>query len=154
MIKRYSKILIIFTAMLGFGCFYSFSINMTESLPHYLYFIEKHKSPKKNDYIQFEIHNHNHGHDTKYPLWVKQIKGVSGDEISILNQTVFINGKLICIAKENFLNGSKANVIVQGQIPEGYVYVYAPHKDSFDSRYQEFGLVSLDDVIGVAHPVF
>lgn len=34
----------------------------------------------------------------------------------------------------------KTNLSREGVIPYGRYFVYAPHKDSFDSRYAEIGL--------------
>jgi hypothetical protein len=35
-------------------------------------------------------------------------------------------------------------------IPEGQVFLYSPHPKSFDSRYQEVGLVQVSDLEGTA----
>ena len=41
-----------------------------------------------------------------------------------------------------------------GVIPEGSYYVYAPHKDSLDSRYAIVGWVTTDDIIGRSFSLF
>jgi conjugal transfer pilin signal peptidase TrbI len=35
-------------------------------------------------------------------------------------------------------------------IPEGQVFLYSPHPKSFDSRYQEVGLVQVNELEGTA----
>jgi conjugal transfer pilin signal peptidase TrbI len=39
-------------------------------------------------------------------------------------------------------------------IPQGKYFVWTPHIDSYDSRYDEIGLVDERTIIGVAYPLF
>jgi conjugal transfer pilin signal peptidase TrbI len=41
-----------------------------------------------------------------------------------------------------------------GPLPKGYVFVASPHERSFDSRYEEMGLLNLKDLKGRAIPLF
>ena len=44
--------------------------------------------------------------------------------------------------------------MVAQTIPQQYFFVVADHKDSFDSRYQEFGLVRENYIEGKVYPVW
>jgi type IV secretory pathway protease TraF len=49
------------------------------------------------------------------------------------------------------LNSGNGITPTQDQvIPEGQVFLYSPHPKSFDSRYQEVGLVQVSDLEGTA----
>ena len=41
-----------------------------------------------------------------------------------------------------------------GVIPAGHYYVYAPHKDSLDSRYALVGWISEEEIIGRTFSLF
>lgn len=106
------------------------------------------KSYKKGDYIIFD-----------HPLFkssiCKQIAGVAGDTIEIKNRKIYVQG----IYKGKMLDkspysGKHLTWIKDKIIPEGYVYVYAPHRYSFDSRYQGVGLVEITKIKSKAWPIF
>jgi type IV secretory pathway protease TraF len=87
-------------------------------------------------------------------------------KITIEDREVFVAGKSIGIAKpftkkfENFLKNSsdgkkygenyELHPIRINVIPSKKFFAYTPHKDSFDSRYQEIGLIDEKDIIGTA----
>ncbi|NBV06282.1 MAG: hypothetical protein EBS06_03480 [Proteobacteria bacterium] len=86
-------------------------------------------------------------------------------KITIEDREVFVAGKPIGIVKpftkkfENFLKSSSGkkygekyelHPIEIDVIPSKKFFAYTPHKDSFDSRYQEIGLIDEKDIIGTA----
>ena len=77
---------------------------------------------------------------------VKYIAAKEGDSVKIIRNSVFINGKEICKLKPN----GKFSPIMDQIIPAGYVFVMGTHPDSFDSRYEWFGLVKKEDIQGKA----
>jgi conjugal transfer pilin signal peptidase TrbI len=92
-------------------------------------------TPQRGDVISFD-----------HPLFpapiAKVVVGVAGDTVEIVNGYVFVNG----IDRGRVLDksphsGKPLTPIEPGLIPDGYVYVWAPHPESFDSRYQEIGLI-------------
>ena len=106
------------------------------------------KSYKKGDYIIFD-----------HPLFkssiCKQIAGIAGDTIEIKNSKIYIAGmyKGQMLDKSPY-SGKSLTWIKEKIIPEGYVYVYAPHRYSFDSRYQDVGLIGIDKIKSKAWPIF
>lgn len=93
--------------------------------------------------------------DTNY---VKRVIGIPGDEIKMVNDKLFINGKEYkeTYLKENKLANMKPKLTqdftlesVTGVdvIPEGYYFVLGDNRDeSNDSRY--YGLIKEDSIIG------
>jgi hypothetical protein len=90
-------------------------------------------------------------------------------KITIKDKEVKVSGNLIGVAKpfikkfEDFLKGNSSlkdelkdrknlrlHAISPGVIPPHQFFAYTPHKDSFDSRYQEIGLIDEKDIIGTA----
>lgn len=82
---------------------------------------------------------------------IKRIIGVAGDQISTDGHgNIFINQQKIGRAHEhtNMQSGLTLTTIKPQIIPDGRVFLYSPHPRSFDSRYQEVGLVALSDLEG------
>ncbi len=90
-------------------------------------------------------------------------------KVTIKDKEVKVSGNLIGVAKpfikkfEDFLKGNSSlkdelkdqknlrlHAIFPGVIPPHKFFAYTPHKDSFDSRYQEIGLIDEKDIIGTA----
>ncbi len=135
---------------------YQIGINLTESLPQKIFLIKKGTLPKRNDYAAFYKPNKWYKNS-----FVKQVIGLEGDEIKIEADKVLIiikangNKQIIDagIIKEFSLHGEKLARINARIIPVGYHFVHATHKDSLDSRYSDIGLISSEEIIGVAVPV-
>jgi len=139
--------------MLGvytFGSYYTIGINMTDSLPNKLYLIAKGKLPtSRGEYIAFNAPN-NKIHEQSF---VKLVGGIEGDIVEEESRKFYINGMLIGFAKEYNKKGEKTELGFTGVIPKGCYFVYSNHKDSYDSKYKNIGLVCGADVIGSAFPI-
>ena len=91
-------------------------------------------------------------------------------KINIVDKEIYVAGNLIGIAKPYskklydalaVVVNSKERVTIDTKefelhairaqkIPQHKFFAYTPHKDSYDSRYQEIGLIDEKDIIGVA----
>lgn len=130
---------------------YGIGINQSPSLPEKLFFLDKkERSFDRGDYIMFKRKDLA-GFDKA--TFVKRVAGISGDKVTIEGNKFFINGIYIDQAKEKKLTGEKTTLSKEGIIPQGKYFVYATHKDSFDSRYDAMGLISESDVVGRAYPI-
>jgi len=112
-------------------------INLTKSFPYKYFLIVKDLSFQNGDLISIK------GHHAKYIgdlSLIKRVVGVSGDPIE----------PLLVNLKKTTKCGKPLNALSLTVIPDGYVFVNADHKDSYDSRYKEFGLVSVDHIKGRA----
>lgn len=87
------------------------------------------------------------------PLF-KRIAGIAGDTVTVTDRYVYVNGHFVGWAKPHTFDKRPLNPITPTVIPAGYVYVQGTHHDSFDSRYQQSGLVKLDAVVAKLTPLF
>ena len=152
--KKIALILLLVLAPVGifslFSCYYAIGINMTDSLPGTIYLIAKGKLPKSRDeYISFKAPN-NKLHEQPF---VKLVGGVEGDIVTEKSRKFYINGKFIGYAKKRSKTGEEVELGFTGSIPKGCYFVYSKHKDSYDSKYKDIGLVCGADVIGSARPI-
>jgi conjugal transfer pilin signal peptidase TrbI len=127
---------------------YGIKINRSESLPFTVFFSSKGCSEVQRDSYVFFQHP-----DMTKPL-AKKVAGVAGDSIVLSLGHVLINGKSYGEVLSHSKSGTKLTPISKGVIPEGFVFMSSFHPDSFDSRYQEFGLISVDAVKGELWPLF
>ncbi len=86
-----------------------------------------------------------------WPL-LKQIAGISGDEICRNGSTILINGAVVAQARE-VDSMRRALPVWQGCIVLGKdkFFLLNPHPDSLDGRY--FGAMERGDLVGVAIPL-
>lgn len=139
--KTWQKSLFIMLISFGsLGLFFQFTelgVNRTKSLPYQYFLIVKGLSFEKGDLVSIR------GHQAKYIgelNLIKRVVGVAGDEIE----------PLLVGLKNQTKKGEPLTPLAIKVIPEGYVFVNADHKHSYDSRYEEFGLVSVETIHGRA----
>lgn len=98
-------------------------------------------------------------HSLVYSEWygkkiIKKIVGVEGDKIWY-DQThcLWVGNQRIGFQKP-ISKDMRALTPIEGQvIPKGYAFVYSEHQSSFDSRYQELGLVPVTGLEGFIVPL-
>lgn len=139
--KTWQKSLLIMLISFGsLGLFFQFTelgVNRTKSLPYQYFLIVKGLSFEKGDLVSIK------GHQAKYIgdlNLIKRVVGVAGDPV----------GPLLLALKRSTKKGEPLTPLAIKVIPEGYVFVNADHKHSYDSRYEEFGLVSIETIKGRA----
>ncbi len=132
---------------LNFGLEYRVLFNMTNSLPHTLYLTHPPQAVlKRGDYVAFT-------HDASPYMIVKRVVGIEGDTIQHTTCGVQLN-QLCLELKERRSNGATLTPMKAQTIPKGMLFVAGDHADSFDSRYEEFGLISILKIKGQVWPVF
>jgi signal peptidase I len=80
----------------------------------------------------------------------KKVVGLPGDIIHISKNTIFVSEHKIGPLQAETKTGKLLTPLQQKSIPEGYVFVAGDDERSFDSRYEEFGLVPLQEIWGRA----
>ena len=126
-------------------------VNQTQSLPNWIFIVDKGVPAKQGDMVAFVP-----GPNPYYPEdlpFVKIVRGVPGDTVSIEGVEIAVNGERLGAIKS--LTGANPNVTAMdpGTIPEGQYFVWSPSPDSFDSRYKEIGYVENTRIIGRARPL-
>lgn len=153
-------ILIFIEAIMFIGN-YKLSINISPSLPYYLFLVKKknYKKISNGDFIQFI------NKDAQYYSGVnitKQVLAVGGDTLEInifeypidnIQGTIRFNETELKV-KDKTVLGTKVYINNISTIPENNYFVIGYNEDSFDSRYKEFGLIDKNEIIGVAKPIF
>lgn len=116
--------------------------NHTDSMPE-RYFLQILKAtPQKGDITLV------------YSSWyqgnlIKRIIGVEGDKVNIDKEgNVYVNLQFVGKPQTNASDGRNLNPIKATVISKGFVFLYAPHPKSFDSRYQEVDLVPVKELQG------
>jgi conjugal transfer pilin signal peptidase TrbI len=121
-------------------------LNQSDSLPQKVFLIIKNKKISRGDYLSFKSSWFN------APL-IKEAIGVAGDKIIHDEQGEIWVARKVGKPLPQTKEGKPLHSITPGMIREGYVFAYAPHPRSFDSRYQEVGLVPIVSMIGRAIPL-
>ena len=123
-----------FVGMLPFSC--RFIINSTHSLPQ-RYFVQlPWLTPGKGSITLFAWHERH---------LIKRIGGVAGDVVRYDPQGhLWVGNRCIGPVQRR----ESLEPLVPGTIPQGYVFVYTPHPDSLDSRYQHVGLIPVSQLQG------
>lgn len=105
------------------------------------------------------------GHDTAYAkdkIFAKRVVGLPGDVIvrdkegvkvlpvlvSSTNSRIKTPQSQVFPLLERTKEGKPLTPLTTILIPQGYVFVAGDHSRSFDSRYEEFGLVPMENIKG------
>ena len=79
--------------------------------------------------------------------FAKRVLGLPGDSITPHNDILQIGSYRLPLLKQT-KDGNPLTPLSTDYIPQGYVFVGGDHPRSFDSRYEEFGLVPLRKIWG------
>ena len=122
------------------------------SLPWKIYLVVKGTTWKKGDIVTIQ------GHTSAYikgiPLLTKRVAGVSGDSILCKHKALYINDEEVGSHIPRNSKGKLLHPVANQVISCGYVFVAGDDPHSFDSRYQEFGLVQADHILGRSFPLW
>lgn len=127
---------------------YQVHINVTDSLPGFVYLLKQTNDVMCGDTVIFKLPNNVPYYAEKHLL--KHIAGCPGDLVNVRNRDVYVNNQFAGTAKIRSRSGNPLTVIEDGTIPNGFYYVWSPNSDSYDSRYREMGLVSEKLFVGKA----
>jgi conjugal transfer pilin signal peptidase TrbI len=139
------------------------SINISASLPFKIFLVDARESSinkiKNGDYMQFRNDNTSYYGGENI---TKKVLAVGGDRLKINQyeipmeniQAAIEFGDVVLEVKDYTTRGTKIHVNNVEIMPQNQYFVYGMHRDSFDSRYKEFGLIKKQEVIGVARPLF
>lgn len=137
---------------------YKVVVNHSESLPINGVVIELGKIPSVRDQIFVFRLRKNQFYQNKEVNFIKKVGGLPGDNVVVKDREILVDDKVIGTAQlitkglSNKFDGKKYELhpLEAGKIPPHKFFAYTPHLDSFDSRYQEIGLIDEKDIIGTA----
>ena len=142
-----------------FASFYRIAFNLTPSMPYTVFLVEK-SAPlpgtlKRNEIVAWLWPGGMHY--GQGALFVKFVKGLPGDRVEGLGKDgrdYYVNGEYLGTAKKVSRYGDRLDANPPGVVPQGHYYLFAPHRDSLDSRYAVTGYVPLGLIVGRAHVLF
>ena len=124
-------------------------INVTDSLPGLVYVVRAGERPTvRGDTVAFRPPPNRF-----YPqrmVFVKKIQGLPGEHVTRVGRDFFINGKYVATAKWRARSGEPLVPGPVGVIPAGTYFVWTPHPDSYDSRYEDIGWIPAERLVGRA----
>ena len=127
-------------------------ISESASLPWRAYLVIKGSSWKKGDIVTIQGHE---GPYVKEPrLLTKRIAGVAGDPILLEKQTLRVGQQKIGSLMSKTSTGKPLHPVEKRVIPSTHVFLAGDHPKSFDSRYEEFGLVHTRHILGRSIPLW
>ena len=134
-------------AIAGFCSQANFLISETASLPQHYFLQLRNLNPKPKHYTA--VFNPWYGQKV-----VKQILGIDGDRVWYDSKGVlYVNEQMVGVPQLRATDGRRLTPLDAQIIPQGFVFLYAKHAQSFDSRYQEFGLVATSSLEGRVIPL-
>lgn len=153
MVKHRLALILPVVAILVLEQFFTIGINATYSLPQSLFIVLKYdKNLHRGDYASFVWNGG--GPYVAGSSFLKIVKGMPGDRVTVSNRNFFINGEFVGHAKVFSKNGMPLEPGPTGIIPHNAFYMMAPHRDSLDSRYALTGWIARDRILGRAIPLF
>ena len=131
-------------------------INTTQSLPNWAFLIDRARVPARGDYIFFDppgsalVRRH---FGPKPQIFGKRLYGMPGDVVGHEGDQVTVNGRPVARMKPRTRLGEPLTPGRTGRVPPGCYFAATAHKDGFDSRYAEIGLVCARQIVGTGEPV-
>lgn len=141
--KGIKVFLLTFLSMGFFSEQVHFIKSTTHSMPEHYFVHFPHLKPKRGD-ITLVYNTFYQGN------LIKRIIGEEGDKISYDNKgEIWVGKKRVGKVYPTTRDRRPLQAIRPLIIPKGYVFLYAPHPRSFDSRYAEVGLVHRHQLQGL-----
>lgn len=140
------------TGIAASSAYFTYTINVTESLPGTLYVVHKGAAIHRGDLVAFRWHG-----GGGYPaglMFIKEATGIAGDVVTRDGARFQVNGTLVGIAKATSRKGALLVPAEPGVVPPGQVFVTTPSPDSLDSRYRLTGNIGQQRILGRAYAIF
>ncbi len=129
---------------------YQIVLNHSSSLPLSFVIIKKGELPATKGQVFVFFVRDNPTYKNKEVKFIKLLGGKEGDVVKINDRDFSINDGFIGTAKTLSLKGEPLTMAASGIIPAHKFFAYTNHIDSFDSRYNEIGLIDEKNIIGTA----
>jgi signal peptidase I len=123
--------------------------NCSESLKGVRYILFR-KIPliERDDLVAIRGHREDHVGELQKLPYTKRVIGLPGDSISN-SHGIHINNKSLSLLKHDRY-GKPLTPLSLTHVPQGFLFVAGDSHNSFDSRYEEFGLVPFQKIMGKA----
>lgn len=132
----------------GVGRLSTLGLNETPSLPHRFYVTLKGWPAGRGHLVS--LTGHTPRHEPPGRSYVKEVVGMPGDLIRWQGGQCWVAGTAVGRARPQRSEGTPLTPIRSQTIPVGYRFVRGWSADSYDSRYEDFGLVKEEHLQGRA----
>ena len=127
-------------------------LNQSSSLPHKAFLILKGVRPVLGECVAFTLLPNDRWKGVRV---IKRVVGVAGDTVRHVHNKMWVGNTKVGVPLEKAKDGGPLTPLTfKGVIPDGYFFVVGSHERSFDSRYEEVGLIPEQHMIGKAIPLF
>jgi type IV secretory pathway protease TraF len=133
--------------------FYTFHINVTKSLPHKLFIVDKTDKALSRDALYAFRWTGGYGYDSG-SVFIKKAGALSGDRITVVDRVVHVNDAPLVVALERTPKGTPLIPTIAQTVPLNGVLFYTNSREGFDGRYDVFGLTHTKTLIGRAYGFF
>jgi conjugal transfer pilin signal peptidase TrbI len=147
-LRRHARLfLALLTAGAVFNHFCLLGVNLTESLPDHVFLVLKgNLELERGDYAAYRWPGG--GPYRAGMIMVKIVRGLPGDRVETVGRDYYLNGDWVGRAKPLSRKGLPLSPGPTGIIPPGRYYLFAPHRDSLDSRYALVGWIPEARMVG------
>jgi conjugal transfer pilin signal peptidase TrbI len=147
-VRRHARLfLALLAAVAVFNHFCLLGVNLTESLPDHVFLVLKGDLElERGDYAAYRWPGG--GPYRAGMIMVKIVRGLPGDRVDAVGGDYFLNGEWVGRAKRLSRKGLALSPGPTGIIPPGRYYLFAPHRDSLDSRYALVGWIPQARMVG------
>lgn len=122
------------------------AFNLTDSVPEHVILLQRGAAFGRGDLVMFDSRATGAPAALNIVPWLKRVKGMPGDTVSVRGREVWVNDTLIGIAKERTGRGKPLHIAAPGVIPPGHYFVSGNLENSLDSRYAEVGLIRHEQI--------
>ena len=141
-------------SILLFGHFFAVGLIWTYSVTPTLVVVVRGSSVSVGDLAAYEYPGARIGDYSRGDRMIHWVVASEGSVISVEDRSVFVDGKLVGIAKARTYKDEPLQVVAPKVIPKDHFYVLGTDSSSLDSRYEHAGLVHRADFIGRALILF
>ncbi len=128
---------------------YRFCINLAASVPGRVYLLRfSDAAPRRGELVAFRVPS-----SVDYPpgaLFLKYVIGVPGDQVrhDPARRTWSVRGRPRGFVKRRDRRDAELRRGPEGLVPPGFYVLWAPHPDSYDSRYASIGWIPRTRIVG------
>ena len=139
-------------ASLSIGQVFFLGWKLSPSIHGHFFIVIRHATWRRGDLVAFIPSKTRYGEGTSW--WMKYVMGVSGDDVVVQGNRIWVHGYDCGVMQDKAYDGQKLIWQKSRRIPPGFVFVWGTNPRSFDSRYQQVGLIHETSILGRGILVF
>ncbi len=134
------------------GRLFFFGWKLSPSISGHLFLVIRGAPWQRGDLVAFVAPKTRYGEGVSW--WMKYAMGIPGDKIVVRGNKIWVHGYYCGVMQDKAYDGKELSWQKSMLIPPGFVFVWGTHRRSFDSRYQQVGLINETSILGRGTLVF